>query len=102
MRRALFVLLACGASARADVHVDVHLTPDGEELAREHGLTADQLARDISDRVGDVFAVVNVGGSLQTFSDTSAFSARGLGADYASLPRGVVLGLAVTGAVATS
>jgi hypothetical protein len=102
MRRALVVLLACVASARADVRVDVRLTPDGEELARERGLTPDQLAHDIADRVSDVFAVVNVGNFLQTFSDTSAFSARGLGADYSSLPRGVVLGLAVTGAVATS
>ncbi len=102
MRRALLVLLACGTSARADVRVDVRLTPDGEELARERGLTPDQLAHDIADRVSDLFAAVDVGSFLQTFSDTSAFSARGLGVDYASLPRGVVIGLAGTAAFASS
>ncbi len=102
MRRALLILLACGASARADVTVGVTLTPDGEALARQLGLTTADLQQRIAAHVDDVFATAHVPEMLRSFSDAAAFSERGLGVDYGSLPRGVVFGIAGTGTLAAN
>lgn len=102
MRRALLILLACGTSARADVHVSVNLTPDGQAFAQQLGLTPMDLEQRIGARVDEVFATADVPELLRAFSDASAFSERGLGVDYVSVPRGVLFGVAGTGTLAAS
>ncbi len=102
MRRALLIVLACATSARADVTVDVTLTPDGQALARQLGLTTADLEQRVGAELDAVFATAHVPDLLRALSDASAFSARGLGVDYVSLPRGVLFGIAGTGAITTN
>lgn len=94
MRR-LLVLAAvlCGATrARADVTVDVQLTPQGEMLAHQMGVTADELARRMSDRIDGVLGTD--GAALQAFADAAVLSSHGLGVDYVSVPESLIVGVA--------
>ena len=99
--RSLLVLVLLGGVARADVTVDLKLNANGQQLAQQLGLTSQQLAQRIAARIDQVFATDRVGSFLQTFADTSAFSGRGLGVDYGSLPDGALFGMSATGALAT-
>lgn len=95
MRRALVVLILVVTTARApaQVSVGVTLTPEGDALATQLGLSSADLAMKIQERVDDAYDTANVDGFLRSFTDATAFSMRGLGVDYVSAPRNIMFGI---------
>jgi hypothetical protein len=101
MRAAVIIAaLACAAAARADTIVNVQLTPDGEQLAQQLGVTTAQLASQVKAAIDDAYQTSNIDEFLSDFVDATSFSARGIGVDYASLPAGFIAGFAVNVAAA--
>ncbi|HMI93956.1 MAG TPA: hypothetical protein VK509_21425 [Polyangiales bacterium] len=101
MRIALIVAtLAVAAIARADTAVTVQLTPEGEQLAQQLGVTPAQLAAQVKAAVDNAYQTSNINEFLRSFVDATSFSARGIGVDYASSPTGFVAGIAVNVAAA--
>lgn len=96
----IIAALACAAAARADTTVDVQLTPEGEQLAQQLGVTPAQLAAQVKAEIDDAYQTSNIDSFLSDFVDATSFSARGIGVDYASLPKGFVAGFAVNLAAA--
>ena len=99
MQRGLAIaLVLCGNApgARADVTVDVTLTPAGTAMARQLGVSADDLAQRLHDRIDSV--VGTDGASLQAFSDAAVLSSHGLGVDYVSVPESLIVGVAANAA----
>src|SRR3954463_1081484 len=99
---ALVLVMVVRGVAQAQVSVDVQLSPEGEQLASELGVTSAELAARIQTRVDDAYDARNVDGFLKSFTDASAFSARGLGVDYVSMPKNLILGVGANFAVAGS
>lgn len=100
MLRALLVVGALASAASAETMVTVQLSPDGEQLAQQIGLGASELAAQIKARIDDAYRTADIDEFLEEFVDATAFSARGLGADYASFPVGLVAGVAANIAAA--
>jgi hypothetical protein len=100
MSRALVLTIALcvSASARADVTVDVHLTSQGQMLARQMGITEAELQKRMTDRING--ALGTDGAALQAFSDAAVLSSHGLGVDYASAPESLIVGVAANAAAA--
>lgn len=80
--------------SRADTAVAVQLSPEGEQLAQQIGVSPAELAALVKARVDDAYSTANIGDFLEAFTDATSFSARGIGVDYASAPRGLIAGLA--------
>lgn len=101
MQRALALGLILGgsATARADVTVGVQLTPDGRMLAQRLGVSPDELATRLRDRVESVMGADSA--SLQAFSDAAVLSSHGLGVDYVSVPESLIVGVAANAASAS-
>ncbi len=74
----------------------VQLSPEGNALAQQLGVSEAELAAQIKTRVDDIYQTENVDDFLEAFTDATSFSARGLGADYASAPRGFIAGVAAS------
>lgn len=88
------VALAVPSVARADGDVTITLSPDGEELAGQLGISAAELAERIDTRLDEAYQVSRVDDFLRAFADATSFSSRGLGVDYASHGDGVMFGVA--------
>lgn len=101
MQRALTLgmILCCATAAQADVTVGVHLTPDGQMLAHQLGVTTDELAARMRDRIDAVLGTS--GAALQAFSDAAVLSSHGLGVDYVSAPESLIVGVAANAASAS-
>ncbi|MBA3818347.1 MAG: hypothetical protein H0X17_05605 [Deltaproteobacteria bacterium] len=82
------------AAAHADATVGVELSPDGMVLASQLAITPEQLAAQIKQEIDAAYQTNDVDGFLRDFTDATSFSARGLGADYGSTPRGFLAGIA--------
>jgi len=94
MRRALIlVTLALPSLAHADAAVTVTLTPDGQALAQQAGISESDLAMRIKARVDDAYDTANVNKFLRSFGDATSFAQRGLGVDYMSLPGSFMIGI---------
>jgi hypothetical protein len=104
MKRALavLVLLVAPGVAHAQVTVGVTLNADGETLANQLGITSQELASRIQDRVNSAYDAQNVDGFIRSFTDATSFSTRGLGVDYVSMPTDLILGVGANFAVAAS
>jgi hypothetical protein len=100
MLRAITLLALLGSVARADSRVDVMLNAEGMQLAQQLGVSPQDLAMQIKTRVDEVYQTSNVDGFLRSFADATSFSARGIGVDYGSTPRGFLAGFAVNVAAA--
>ena len=98
----IVLLLLAGHSAHAQVTVDVQLNADGQALANQLGITPAELATRIQDQVNNAYDASNVDGFIRSFSDATSFSTRGLGVDYVSLPKNLILGVGANFAVAAS
>ena len=74
MQRALTLgMILCGAAtAHADVSVGVQLTPAGQMLAHQLGVSPDALAAQLRDRVDSVMGTD--GPSLRRFSDAAVLA----------------------------
>jgi hypothetical protein len=101
MRRiVVLIMLMLPALVRAQSAVTVQLSPEGDQLAQQLGVSAAELAAQIKTRVDDIYQTANVDDFLEAFTDATSFSARGIGADYASAPRGFIAGIAANVAAA--
>src|SRR5688572_9749444 len=89
--------LAHAASARADATVSVTLNPQGEELARDLGLSVPDLIAHAEARIDELYRVSRIDQLLRSFANTAAFAQRGLGADYDVDPGDVMVGVATAG-----
>ncbi|MEO8843042.1 MAG: hypothetical protein ABI591_12695 [Kofleriaceae bacterium] len=95
MRRALllFTLLAFPAIAHAQSAVTVMLSPQGQALATQAGISEMDLEGRIKDQVAAAYDTPNVNKFLRSFGDATSFAQRGLGVDYMSLPGSFMIGL---------
>jgi hypothetical protein len=102
MQRALTLgMFLCGVSvAQADVTVGVKLNAQGQMLASQLGITSDELASRMRDRIDA--AMGTDGASLQAFSDAAVLSSHGLGVDYVSAPESLIVGVAANAATGTT
>src|SRR5689334_19239846 len=91
-----------GLIVYAQVAVGVQLDADGDALAQQLGITSADLAAQMRTAIDNAYDASNVNGFLRSFADATAFSMRGLGVDYASNPRSLVLGVGANLAVAAS
>lgn len=82
MRRVLIAAVLGLSTSIGHADVEVRLNPQGEQLAAEFGLTADDLAQQMSDQIDLLYRVTGIEKLLHAFSNTAAFSTRGLGASY--------------------
>ena len=94
------VLLGAPAHAHAQSAVIVQLSPEGDALAQQLGVSPAELAADVKARVDDAYQTANIAEFLEAFTDATSFSARGIGVDYASAPRGLIAGVAASLAAA--
>lgn len=101
-RMALLVVLMMSGVAKAQIVVDVSLNADGQALASQLGVSEAELASRIQTQINDAYDTNNVEGFLRSFTDATAFSMRGLGVDYASLPTNLILGVGANFAVAAT
>ena len=99
---AIVVLALSAGRADAQVAVTVQLNPEGEMLASQLGVSSQELAAQIQARVDTAYDASNVDGFLRSFADATAFSMRGLGVDYVSMPKNLILGVGANVAVAAS
>lgn len=91
-----------GLIVYAQVAVGVQLNADGDALAQRLGLTPADLAAQMRSAIDNAYGASNVDGFLRSFADATAFSMRGLGVDYASNPRSLVVGVGANLAVAAT
>lgn len=87
-----FVLVAVRA-ARADVTVNVQLTPAGQALARQLGLTTPALEHLIESDVDSQYHAGQLDAFLTSVGDATSFAAHGLGVEYGERPGDVLVGL---------
>jgi hypothetical protein len=95
MRRALLLvtLLAFPAIAHAQSAVTVMLSPQGQALAAQAGITEMDLEGRIKDQVDNAYDLTHVDKFLRSFGDATSFAQRGLGVDYMSVPGSFMIGL---------
>ncbi len=90
------VAVLCSASV-GHADVEIRLNAEGEQLAAEFGLTADELAAQMSDQIDLLYQVTHIEDLLHAMSNTAAFSTRGLGASYDVDPGERFLGVTAAG-----
>ncbi|MFT3696306.1 MAG: hypothetical protein QM831_24410 [Kofleriaceae bacterium] len=78
--------------AHADSAVTVQLSPQGQALAAQAGISESDLAGRIKDQVDLAYDTAHVDKFLRSFGDATSFAQRGLGVDYMSLPGSFMLG----------
>jgi hypothetical protein len=81
LRRGL-IAAVLGSASVGHADVEVRLNAQGEQLAAEFGMTADELAAQMSDQIDLLYRVTGIEELLHAFSNTAAFSTHGLGASY--------------------
>ncbi|MBA3538149.1 MAG: hypothetical protein H0T79_00835, partial [Deltaproteobacteria bacterium] len=70
------------ATSRADSSVVVTLNAQGEQLARELGVSIPELIESAKLKIDELYKLSRLGDLLRAFADTSAVAQRGLGVDY--------------------
>ncbi len=104
MRRTALPLVAIGllipAVAHAQATVTVNLNAEGEQYATALGITPQDLADQVREDVDRAYQASNLKSFLRSFTDATAFSARGIGVDYGSVPTGFMAGIAANVAAA--
>ncbi len=96
----LTALTALAADARADGSVTIQLTPDGQQLASDLGLSVAAFQRQLEDRLAAIYDTANVDGFIRSFANATSFASRGTGVDYAPLFRDLEVGVTVNLAAA--
>ena len=95
MRRVaiLVTLLAFPVTSHAQSAVTVMLSPQGQALAMQAGITEMDLQGRIKDQVDSAYDTANINKFLRSFGDATSFAQRGLGVDYMSVPGSFMIGL---------
>lgn len=96
----LVLLLAAPAVARADGEVTITLTPDGQQLANDLGISTADLEMEAEEQIAEAYRINRVDEFLRAFADATAFSGRGIGVDYASNHDGLMFGVTANVAAA--
>lgn len=97
MKVAVPILLALGASARADSSVTVMLNDEGMRAAQRLNVSIPELAQRAHDKIEELYKLARLDHLLNAFADTGSFSQRGVGVDYDVDPSDILVGLAVIG-----
>jgi hypothetical protein len=92
-RLAIVVMLALPVAAHAQSAVTVTLSPQGQALATQAGISETDLASRIKDQVDNAYDTANVNKFLRSFGDATSFAQRGLGVDYMSVPGSFMIGV---------
>jgi hypothetical protein len=87
------VMLAFPALAHAQSTVTVTLSPQGQALAMQAGITEADLDSRIKDQVDTSYDTANINKFLRSFGDATSFAQRGIGVDYMSVPGSFMLGV---------
>lgn len=77
--------------------VVVTLTPDGERMARDIGVSIPALIEQAETRIDELYKVTRVSELLRAFGEAAAFSQRGLGVSYAVDAGDIMFGATVAG-----
>ena len=97
MRRVLvLVMLSLGVGpvvAHAQSAVTVMLSPQGQALAAQAGISESDLAGRIKDQVDNAYDIEHVDKFLRAFGDATSFAQHGIGVDYMSEPGSFILGI---------
>jgi hypothetical protein len=98
MRRSLFVgaflLLALPRAARAQA-IKVTIDPGpGAQFAQQAGVPLDTLRADLETELTHLFQTYRLHDYLQSFGDAQSFATRGMGVDYGSNFKALMVGLA--------
>ncbi len=96
----LVLCLAVPSVAYADGDVTITLTPDGEQLAQQLGISTADLEMEAEEQINEAYRINRVDEFLRAFADATAFSGRGIGSDYASFGDGLMFGIAANIAAA--
>jgi hypothetical protein len=98
--RAALLALLVPALAHADANVTVNLTPAGQQLWQDLGLTsAADLIQRVNDKLDAYYQLTRIPQLMRAFADTTAFADRDLGVGYAMLPGQIVFGVVAAGAL---
>ena len=69
------------------------LSPQGQALATQAGITEMDLEGRIKDQVDSAYDTANLGKFLRSFGDATAFAQHGIGVDYMSVPGSFMIGV---------
>ncbi len=93
----LAVALVCaraGAARGAEVQVKIQETPLAAQFAQQAGVDIPTLQGDVQRELETLFQTYRVTDYLRSFGNAHSFASRGLGVDYASNFKAVMLGVA--------
>jgi hypothetical protein len=94
------LLVFVPALAHADAQVTVTLTPQGQQLWQDLGLSsANDLIAKINDKIDDYYQTTRIPQLMRAFADTTAFADRDLGVSYAMRAGQIVVGAVSAGAL---
>jgi hypothetical protein len=97
------VLLSSPSLAHSqNATVNVTLTPDGQSLAGNLGITSSALNGKVQSEIQTYYQTTHIATIMQAFVDTAAFSNRDLGVDYAPRNGEIVIGAVAAGAIDNS
>jgi hypothetical protein len=100
LARAALALVLAPALAHADANVVVTLTPQGQQLWQDLGLTSsNDLIQRVNDKIDAYYQVTRIPQLMRAFADTTAFADRDLGVGYAMQPGQILVGVVTTGAL---
>jgi hypothetical protein len=86
-------MLAFPALAHAQSTVTVMLSPQGQALAMQAGISEADLESRIKTQVDNSYDTTNVNKFLRSFGDATSFAQRGIGVDYMSVPGSFMIGI---------
>ena len=94
------LLLLLPAIAHADANVTVTLTPQGQQLWQDLGLSsANDLIQKVNDKIDQYYQTTRIPQLMRAFADTTAFADRDLGVGYAMRAGQIVFGAVSAGAL---
>jgi len=94
------LLLLLPTVAYADATVTVTLTPQGQQLWQDLGLSsANDLIQKVNDKIDQYYQTTRIPQLMRAFADTTAFADRDLGVSYAMRAGQIVVGAVSAGAL---
>lgn len=101
MRRLLLAcagLVLAGPAYAQNTSVRVTLTPDANAVAQQVGVTPAELETLIDEQIKALYGLTDIREFLRLSANAQNMLSKGIGADYASQPKGFLFGMAVSGA----
>ena len=89
---AITMVLGVAGPAAAQVNVQFQSGP-GTQFAQQAGIALPTLQKQMNDELNTLFQTYRVGDYLRSFGDAQSFATRGMGVDYASNFKAVMVGV---------